>query len=315
MPHCKMTLHAILCAATLALVVGCSPAAQAPAVPPFHGDRAFDLLQKQVDLGPRVPGAPGHAAGAKLIESQLKPYADSVTAQDFTRQVDGKTVEMSNIIARFNSGARRWVLLAAHWDTRPMADYEVDAAKRKLPIPGANDGASGVAVLLELARVFSVRKPDVGVLMVFFDGEDYGATESGMYLGSKYFARNLKESTAVDGKPVKIDYGILLDMVGDKNLDIHQERGSVESAPEVVEKVWSVAKDLGYQDIFLPDTRYTIVDDHIPLIRAGIKCVDIIDFDYSSWHTLADTPDKCSPKSLKTVGEVVAHVIYEEKPS
>jgi Zn-dependent M28 family amino/carboxypeptidase len=168
-------------------------------------------------------------------------------------------------------------------------------------------------VLLELARIFHERKPEVGVLMVFFDGEDYGPTGNDMYLGSKHFAADLRDSLSVNGKPVKIEYGILLDMVGDRNLGIYREGHSVDAAPEVVEKVWSAAKELGYQDRFRPQVKYTVDDDHVPLIKAGIKCIDVIDFDYGPWHTLDDTPQKCSAESLKAVGDVIARVVYEEK--
>ena len=319
----RLVFPIVLC---LTVLVGCSragdvaPAADAVAsdstrVPVFDENRAFELLKKQVDIGPRYPNSPGHKAAAEFIQAQLKPYADGVRVQEFSLAAGGKTLKMQNILAHFNGKSDKWVLLAAHWDTRPIADCEVAAEKRKTPIPGANDGASGVAVLLELARMFASDKPDVGVFMVFFDGEDYGPGIDDMLLGSRYFARNLKASAAVDGKPIEIEYGILLDMVGDKNLNIHQERKSVDAAPEVVKKVWAAAKELGHRDKFIPTVKYQIQDDHTPLIGAGVKCIDVIDFDYGPWHTLDDTPDKCSAESLKVVGEVVAKVIYEEKGS
>jgi glutaminyl-peptide cyclotransferase len=159
--------------------------------------------------------------------------------------------------------------------------------------------------------MFHERKPDVGVMMVFFDGEDYvvnPASENTMYLGSKYFAKNLGAQAKS-----RIAYGILLDMIGDKNLGIYEERRSVQAAPEVVKRVWDAAKALGYEKSFIPQTKYSMTDDHISLIEAGVKCIDVIDFDYGPWHTLDDTPDKCSPDSLKIVGDVIARVIYEEK--
>jgi hypothetical protein len=314
MPHPKLFEHAVLCIALLVLLVGCSPAAETGGAAAFDGGRAYDLLNQQVSLGPRVPGTSAHTNAVKLMERALKPRADLVSVDRFSEVADGKPVDLSNILARFDGKSDKWVLLAAHWDSRPRAEYEVDAAKRKQPIPGANDGASGVAVLLELARVFSEKKPDVGVLMVFFDGEDYGQTESGMYLGARHFAANLGKLPALLQKPIKIDYGILLDMVGDKDLHIYQEQNSLHAAPEVVRKVWSAARKLGYEDQFVPKPKFRIDDDHIPLIKAGVKCIDIIDFDYGPWHTLDDTPDKCSAGSLKTVGDVVARLIYEEKP-
>lgn len=291
---------------------GCSPSADATKdIPAFDRAVAFDLLKKQVDIGPRYPGSPGHAACRDFIVSQLKPYADSVTVQGFQQTIAGKNLDMANITARFNPGAKRCILLAAHWDTRPLADMEIDASKRAKPIPGANDGASGVAVLLELARIFKQRQPDVGVLMVFFDGEDYATdppSAGTMFLGSKYFAKHLDAKTKAE-----LRYGILLDMIGDKNLDIYQEVQSLAAAPDVVKKVWDAAKSLGYEKSFLPSGKYSVADDHIPLIEAGVKCIDVIDFNYGPWHTLDDTVDKCSAESLKTVGDVIARVVYEEK--
>jgi len=306
----RFIMRLTTCLMAFSALLGCAPAQPGP---PFDGKRAFELLSKQVGLGPRYPGSPGHSEAQRFILNQLKLYADGTRTDEFTSRIGGKTLEMANVVGWFNPDARKWVLLAAHWDTRPTADCEVTAEKRAKPIPGANDGASGVAVLLELARVFHERRPQVGVLMVFFDGEDYGPGESAMYLGAKHFASDIKTSAAVADRPVKIDYGILLDMVGDKNLGIYRERHSVDAAPDVVEKVWSAAKSLGCADKFRPEVRYTIEDDHVPLIRAGVRCIDVIDFDYGPWHTLDDTPDKCSPESLKAVGEVVARVVYDER--
>lgn len=296
-------------ALTLALYVGlgCSPSS---CTPQFDKERAFDLLRKQVDFGPRYPGVPAHKQTADFIVAQLKPYADVVNTQEFRHKVAGKDLDLRNIVARFNPNAKQAVLLAAHWDTRPFADMEVDPVKRAKPILGANDGASGVAVLLELARMFAKQRPEVGVIMVFFDGEDYTAnppSSKDMFLGSKYYARHLDSKTKA-----AIRYGILLDMVGDRNLRIYQEDLSLQAAPEVVRKVWAAAKSLGYSREFVPSAKYSISDDHVPLIQAGVKSIDVIDFEYAPWHTLDDTVDKCSPDSLKIVGDVVARVVYEE---
>ena len=317
MPRFKLVISMLLCSSLLTTLAGCSPASTTATVPPFDGNRAFDLLKKQVAIGPRYPGSRGHEAAADMIRAELKPYADGISTQEFTREFGGKVVKLQNIAAYFHPAAKKWVLLAAHWDTRPIADQEVTAEKKRMPIPGANDGASGVAVLLELARVFANSRPDVGVFMVFFDGEDYAVDGSSgvstMFLGSNYFAENLSKSAVVDGKQLSFEYGILLDMVGDKDLRIYPEGASVRVAPAVVRKVWQTAKELGYQDVFDPADGQPIMDDHLPLIKAGVKCIDVIDFDYAPWHTLDDTVDKCSAKSLGTVGEVMAHVIYAEK--
>ncbi|MGB9619271.1 MAG: M28 family peptidase [Armatimonadota bacterium] len=307
----RITAIIALLAICLSALSGCAPAEQ---VPRFDAERAFKLLKDQVDLGPRYPGSPGHDVALGFIRSQLKPYADSVGTLGYTHTIRGKQIRLVNVLAFFNPGADKRILLAAHWDTRPTADCEVDPQKKSKPIPGANDGASGVAVLLELARMFHVRKPDVGVVMVFFDGEDYGPDLDSMFLGSRLSAGTLARGVSAGGKRVPFSYGILLDMVGDKNLCVYREKNSVDAAPQVVDKVWTAAKELGYQDKFRPDVKYAIDDDHVPLIKAGIRCIDVIDFDYGPWHTLDDTPDKCSAASLQVVGEVIARVVYHEKP-
>jgi len=210
------------------------------------------------------------------------------------------------VIASFGPAEGKEILLCAHWDTRPTADEELDAIKQKQPIIGANDGASGVAVLMELARIFKQQAPKVPVTIVLFDGEDLGPTGKDMYLGARYFASKLD-------KPQTIRYGILLDMIGDKNLQIYRERNSYESAPEIVSKVWKTAARLGYGKTFIDKPKYAISDDHLPLIARGVPCIDLIDFDYAYWHTLDDTVDKCSPDSLRIVGETVAEVVYSEQ--
>lgn len=306
--------------AVLVLLAGCSPAARTAGTaggdsacrPAFDGDRAHALLEKQVDFGPRVPGTKPHLACRAFIEDSLKSTADDVGVQTFTVSAGNRKLPLGNVIAQFNPTAKRWILLAAHWDTRPTADYEVVADKRSLPIPGANDGASGTAVLLELARLFKERKPEVGVVMVFFDGEDYGPGADAMFLGSKYFAAQILKGN-VSPAAKQISYGILLDMIGDKDLRISQEQYSLEAAPDVVRRIWDTAKSLGHEKVFPPVAGSAIMDDHVPLNQAGIKCVDLIDFEYGPWHTLDDTPDKCSPQSLKTVGDVVAAVVYAEE--
>ena len=301
-----------LAAVALALAVaGCS----ATDHPKFSGTRAFDLLKRQCDFGPRPPNSAAHEKCGDLIRTTLRPLADKVSEQRFQERADGESLRLRNIIGLFNPGAAEWVLLCAHWDTRPMADEEVDAGKARKPILGANDAASGVAVLLELARVFHAQKPKVGVMMVFLDGEDYGAADKPdlMLLGSKYLARNWKSMKRPDGKPINLRYGVLLDMIGDRDLRIPRERYSDGAAPKVVDKVWKAAADLGHSDVFENRSGYMVGDDHTPLLAVGIDCIDVIDFDYAYWHTLEDTVDKCSPKSLQIVGDVIAKVVYDEK--
>ncbi len=286
-----------------------SPSASAPTAsvpgPAFNATRAFADLEKQVAFGTRVPGTEGHAKTRDWLLEELNKTAGNAKRQDFTYKVPGgPTLSMSNIVARFNPEAKTQILLCAHWDTRPTADQEIEPDKQNKPIPGANDGASGVAVLLELARKFAAQKPNVGVQIVLFDGEDYGPTGDNMYLGAKHYAKN-----PAFPKP---DYAILLDMIGDRELSFQREAYSDMQAPEINDKVWDAAEALGRKE-FLSGVGRQITDDHIPLQEAGIKAIDLIDFDYAPWHTLDDTPDKCSPASLKAIGDVVAKVVYEEK--
>jgi Zn-dependent M28 family amino/carboxypeptidase len=211
---------------------------------------------------------------------------------------------MANIIATYGPAAGTRVLLCAHWDTRPIADRDPVPANRSQPIPGANDGASGVAVLMELSRILRASPPKVGVTIVLFDGEDWGRSLDDMFFGSRYFADHPV------GGPFR--YAILLDMVGDASLQLPRERNSHEQARTVVDKVWQAAADLGHSE-FRSTVGQAIYDDHLPLLAKGIPAIDIIDFDYPYWHTLQDTTDKCSPRSLKIVGDVVRRVIYAER--
>lgn len=275
----------------------------------FDAERAFADLKKQVEFGPRVPNTKGHQECRRYLVDTLKPLAGEVTTQDFTGRVRGRSLSMSNIVARWpGTGGGPGVLLAAHWDTRPTADYERDPARRMQPIPGANDGASGVAVLLEMARMFKRIPPSVPVMMVFFDGEDYGPGVEHMFLGSRYFADHLPRNT-----PKK---GILLDMVGDRDLVIPQEAHSLNVARDIVKDVYDIAHRRGLERHFPAEPGGPIEDDHVPLHAKGLKVIDLIDFSYgpghSWWHTLEDTPDKCSPASLKAVGDVVLEWVYRQ---
>ena len=211
---------------------------------------------------------------------------------------------MFNIIAPFNMMQRKKLILCAHWDTRPWADKDPDSTKHQEPIPGANDGASGVAVLLEIARLISKNPPPIGVIIVLFDGEDGG--EEGWVdnfaLGSKYYASHLPGS--------KPKTAILLDMVGDKDLRIYKEALSDLYFHGLVDTLWNRAAEIGLE-VFDPEVKYQVFDDHIPLVQAGIRAVDIIDFEYPYWHTLEDTPDKCSAKSLKQVGDFIVSILYD----
>jgi glutaminyl-peptide cyclotransferase len=210
----------------------------------------------------------------------------------------GKPVKMWNVI-----GERNWkdaevrILLLAHWDTRPIADMERDPAKAAKPIVGANDGASGVAVLLELMRVTKNLSPKIGLMFLMTDGEDLGPDLDEMFLGAKAFVKRMPSP--------RPDYGILLDMVGDKDLKIPMEPNSYYYAPELMREFYANAQRMGLGSTFPSEVGPAIEDDHIPLNQAGIPTIDLIDFSYPYWHTLADTPDKCSPQSLGKVGRAV----------
>lgn len=271
----------------------------------FDGARAFADLTAQCDLGPRPPGSAAHEKCKAYILKQLTPNVDKADAQNFAFHDSARrvTLHLTNIIGVINPAAKKKILLYTHWDTRPTADQDLDHKDR--PIVGADDGASGTATLLELARVFHAQKPTVGVVLLFVDGEDWGPGEDKMYLGSLYFARH--------PGVYKPDYAILLDMIGQKDLHIHREQESQDVHPEINDKIWAAAAALGYGAQFPDSLQGEIIDDQIPFNDAGIPAVDLIDFDYADWHTLGDTADKCSPQSLKAVGDVMAKVVGDEK--
>jgi len=278
----------------------------ADSVPRFDNASAYALVKRQVEFGPRVPGTPGHQAMVEWLEGYLPARADSVIFQRFTHvTVDGDTLALVNVLARFRPDASSTLLLLAHWDTRPLSDNAPDAAERHTAVPGANDGASGTAVLLQLADMMSKTPPPRAVDVLLVDGEDYGDFGVGrdVFLGSRYFAGNLAEG-------YEPEYGVLLDMVGDRELEIYVEGNSNQLAPEVVDRVWNIAHRLGFRDVFRRQLRHTINDDHIPLNEVGIQTIAVIDFDYTYWHTPQDTPDKVSASSLGVVGEVMARLIY-----
>jgi len=269
--------------------------------PEADGDRAFSYLRDQCTMGPRYPGSPGHDQLILYLQTFLTERADSVRLDRFSlTDTTGVEHDLTNIIAMFKPDHRSRVLFCCHFDTRPISDEARIESDRVVPVPGANDGASGVAVLMEIAGLLADREPPVGVDLVFFDGED---NPSEMLLGSKMFAE-----THRDYKPL---FGILVDMVGDSDLQIKKEQYSEMVAPEIVNRVWRKAAALGYGKVFQTETGYAIIDDHIPLLRSGIRCIDIIDFDYPYWHTPEDTPDKCSPESLRIISEVLLSLLFD----
>jgi glutaminyl-peptide cyclotransferase len=259
----------------------------------FDGNRALEFVKYQVGLGSRIPGSEAHAEAASWIISSLEAQKWEVEIQDTA--VSG--VPIRNIIAKRGTG-KPWIVLASHYDSRIYADRELILENQKLPVDGANDGASSVAILLELARVLPVID-DGQIWLVFFDAEDNGNIPGyDWILGSQYFVSKL------DGKPDKV---VILDMVGDKDLNIYMERNS---DPEINNEIWGVAEQLGYTQ-FIPSYKYNLLDDHIPFIKSGIKAVNIIDFDYPFWHSRNDTVDKISADSLQIVGDTIIHWLDE----
>ncbi len=286
----------LLGAVVLASLAGCGR-------PEFDGEVAHRLIEEQCSLGPRFPGSPGHSRMRDWLIGEVSRRTDAVSVQTFEIAGPDGAIELTNVIASFGVSERRRILLGAHWDTRAVAECDPDPANRETPILGANDGASGVAVLLELARLMSEREPPVGVDLVFFDGED-GGDEGGLgewCLGSTYYATHLGDYCP--------EYAVVIDMIGDCELSIPIEPNSWAACPLEVDRVWSVAERVEARD-FVRRGGTALYDDHIPLIRAGIPSVLVIDFDYPHWHTLADTPDKCCPASLAEVGRVLVGLIY-----
>lgn len=291
---------------------------------PAQGSVARDAwwyLEYQVGLGPRNPGSQGHSALIQFLQAELAKYADSVLVQDFSAMNGGNSISMRNVAGVFlpasgaavpaasASDARStslpvtpFMIIGAHFDTRPIADWDPDPALRSTPIIGANDGGSGVAILLELANILAERRPPFPVMLAFFDGEDLGTTAADMFLGSKQFA------AAVN--PSDVMCMILLDMVGDADLKVHMEGYSASRYPALATAIWDGAAAIGYSAAFPRSVRHYILDDHIPFIERGIPAVDLIDFDYPYWHTTSDTIDKCSPKSMSVIKDVVLEAIF-----
>lgn len=272
----------------------------------FRGGAAYDYVKRQLDFGPRVPGTEPHRLAGEWLVERLRASADTVLVQEWTHAAaDGKRLPMRNVFARFRPDAAERVLYVAHWDTRPIADKEENPAQRAMPIPGANDGASGVAMLLALADALKQAPPAVGVDILLVDGEDYGDFDADrdVFIGSRYFAEHLPSA---DYRPL---FGVVWDMVGDRDLQIYQEGNSVQAAPEVVARVWREAESLGYGSTFVPQAKYNITDDHVPLLRKGLRVIDVIDFDFPYHHQLGDNLATVSAEALQVVGDVAMSLV------
>ena len=276
----------------------------------FSGTAAYNYAKAQVAFGPRVPGTPAAKQAGDWIIRQMKARADTVIVQSFTHTTaDGKKLPLRNILARFRPELTERILYVTHWDSRPISESAATDAERKLPVPGANDGASGVGMFVALGDLLKKTKPSVGVDLLFVDGEDYGQfgpPEIDVLIGSKYFAAHLPSAGY---KPL---FGVLWDMIGDKDLRIPYEMFSFEQAPEVVSRVWQTAADLGHANVFVQESGGQVTDDHLPLLGAGLRVIDVIDLDYGPHHTPQDTMDKISAQSLAIVGDVAAALITRQ---
>lgn len=297
-------------------------------VPSFNSDSAYTFIKEQLDFGPRVPNTGAHQLCGDFLMQKFKTYDAVVQQQVFNETAyDGKLLQLRNIIASYNVDNPKRILLAAHWDTRPFADK--DTVNRYEPIPGANDGGSGVAVLLEIARNISRNNSlNVGVDIILFDGEDYGEHEDveqapmkngrmqiWWCLGSQYWAKHPHVSD------YNAYYGVLLDMVGGKNARFYREGGSMQFAPKVVKKVWKKARDLGYDGYFVKDNSPGIMDDHVFVNRdSKIPMIDIVEYEPNSGsyyfgdyhHTHRDDIDIIDKYTLQAVGETLLYLIYHE---
>jgi hypothetical protein len=290
-------------ASSVALALACGTSGP---VRTFDGQAAHGAVEAQVAFGPRIPGTPPHAAEADWLERLLRPLADTLIVQAWTHvTASGDSLPMRNFVARFNPGASERLLFLAHWDTRPRSDGP-NSRDSTAPVPGANDGASGTALLLGVAAALHQARPSVGVDLLFVDGEDYGdfKAEADVLIGSKYYAAHLPPG------PMPL-YAVLFDMVGDRDLQVFQEGNSLSGAPEVVNLVWRVAQKAGHGNVFVAIPRHTLTDDHVSLQARGIRAIDVVDFDYPYWHTPDDTPDKVSAQSLQAVGEVALALVAD----
>lgn len=315
----------------LFLVISCGKKSETPPasttsveVPKFNADSAYAFVQKQVSFGPRVPNTDPHKKTAAWLEAKFKSYGAQVYVQSFRAPTaTGEVVDLTNIVASFNPEKQKRILLGAHWDTRPFADK--DSVKRDASFDGANDGGSGVGVLLEVARQLQAGKPRAGVDIILFDGEDWGEKNGSekpplpqgwddwWCLGSQYWGKN-------PHKPgYRAYYGINLDMVGAANVRFFKEGHSMEYAPRIVDKVWSTAARLGYSDMFITEETHALTDDHLFVNKnARIPMIDIVQYDTrKGWgdfhHTTNDNMSVIDKRTLNVVGNTLLNVVFQEE--
>lgn len=295
--------------------------------PDFNADSAYSYVDKQVAFGPRVPNTQEHIACGDYLVSELKRFGAEVQEQKVVLTAyDGTKLNARNIIGSYGADKKNRVLLFAHWDTRPYSDHDPNPDNHRKPLLGANDGASGVGVLLEVARILQTTAPEVGIDIIFFDAEDYGtpvfaktqeSTDNTWCLGSQYWAKNPHVPN------YKARFGILLDMVGAEGAKFYKEYYSEKYAKNIVEKVWRIAGQMNHGKYFIGKEGGGITDDHIPVneIRR-IPSIDIIHLEpdsdgnhsfFHSWHTQKDDMSNISKETLKVVGQTLLEVIYKEK--
>lgn len=279
----------------------------------FNSDSAYSYVARQVEFGPRVPNSEAHRLAGDWMVAELKRHGAEVLEQKMDlRAFDGTLLHARNIFGQYNPEAEDRTLLLAHYDCRPWADEDADSQKRNLPVDGANDGASGVGLLLEIARQLSIEKTDKGIDILFVDAEDWGEEQNdeSWAMGARYFVNN----------PIKPGYSpsrvIVADMVGGKGAKFHVEYFSQQSAPEIVKRLWNIAASAGYGDMFPMQYGGGVTDDHVEFIKAGIPAVDIIEYHPESgfnphWHTSTDNMDNIDPKTLEAVGETLLRYIRE----
>lgn len=290
--------------------------------PFYNADSAYVFVANQVAFGPRVPNTDAHKKCGDYMVATLQRFGAEVTEQRVQLKAYNNTIlDARNIIGSFNPEQKTRIFLCAHWDSRPYSDNDTDSANYHTPVQGANDGASGVGVLLELARLMQQVPPTIGVDIILFDAEDYGRPSfdksadigDSFCLGSQYWSRNPHK------EGYKPKYGILLDMVGGKNPTFLQEYFSMLYAPDVMKMVWKKAHQLGYQDYFISQPGNPVIDDHYYINKiANIPCIDIIHYSnqtgfVDTWHTIYDTMENIDKTTLGVVGRVVTAVVYSEK--
>lgn len=297
-------MHILIGAAVL---FGSCARGNAVATTDFNGEQALAYVRTFMEFGPRVPGTEAHRRAGDWIVQQMQQRADTVIVQTWTHVTqEGDSLPMRNILARFRPEVTERVLYITHWESRPRSEKARDASQRDLPVPGANDGGSGVGMFIALGDLWRAAPPGMGVDLLFVDGEDwgqFGPPDVDVLIGSRYFVDHLP----IEGyRPL---FGVVWDMVGDADQAFKQEGNSVDRAPEVVSRVWNAAAALGYRNVFRPETIFPITDDHVPFLDAGFRVIDVIDLDYAYHHTPEDTIDKLSARSLKVVGDVAAYLV------